>query len=42
MSFFYVGSVMITCPYRIKKFEGTDEKKTDNNQIFSKSFWLQK
>lgn len=42
MSSFSVGSVTISYPYGIKKFEDMDEWRTDDNQIISKTFWLQK
>lgn len=42
MSSFSVGSVKTSYPYSIKKFEDMDEWKTDDNQILSQTFWLQK
>ncbi|KAJ7407066.1 hypothetical protein BTVI_64102 [Pitangus sulphuratus] len=42
VSFSLGGSVTISYPYSIKKFEDMDEWRTDDNQILSKTFWLQK
>jgi len=42
MSSFSVGSVKISYPYNITKFEDMDEWRTGSNQILSKTFWLQK
>lgn len=39
---FSVGSVTTSYPYSIKKFEDVDGWRTDDNQIFNKSFWFQK
>lgn len=39
---FSVGSVTTSYPYSIKNFEDMDGWRTDDNQIFSKSFWFQK
>lgn len=42
MSPFSVGSVKTSYPYSIKKSEDKDEWKTDDSQILSQIFWLQK